>query len=70
MMVRFTGLSSSNPIFMKGKANAQNMIGRRMRNGKYFFVKTLRRFVDDDIIGEDKGNQLFKINWLFVFSFE
>ena len=38
MIVRLIGLNSSNPIFMKGKANAQKMIGKRMRNGKYFFV--------------------------------
>jgi hypothetical protein len=34
---------------MKGKANAQKMIGMRMRNGKYFFVNTSGRFVDGDI---------------------
>jgi hypothetical protein len=36
MMVRLIGLSSSSPILMKGKANAQKMIGRRIINGKYF----------------------------------
>jgi hypothetical protein len=39
MMVRLIELSSSNPIFMKGKANAQKMIGRRIINEKYFCVK-------------------------------
>jgi hypothetical protein len=38
MMVRLMGLSSSSPILMKGKANAQKMIGRRIINGKYFCV--------------------------------
>jgi hypothetical protein len=41
MMVRLIGLSSSNPILMKGKANAQKIIGKRIRNGKYFFVNTV-----------------------------
>jgi hypothetical protein len=54
MMVRLTGLSSFNPIFMKGKANAQKMIVMRMRNGKYFFVSTAERFFGSDIVGEDK----------------
>jgi hypothetical protein len=38
MMVRLIGLSSSSPILMKGKANAQKMMGRRIINRKYFCV--------------------------------
>ena len=53
-MVKLIGLSSSNPILIKGKANAQNIIGRRMRNGKYFFVDILERLVDGDIDGRAK----------------
>jgi hypothetical protein len=54
MMVRLIGLSSSNPILMKGKANAQKMIGRRIRNGKYFFLRTSGDFVNDDIMGRQR----------------
>jgi hypothetical protein len=38
MIVRLIGLSSSNPILMKGKANAQKIIGSKIRKRKYFFV--------------------------------
>jgi hypothetical protein len=38
MMVRLIGLSSSSPILIKGKANAQKMIGRRIINRKYFCI--------------------------------
>jgi len=54
MMVRLIGLSSSNPIFMKGKANAQKMIVTRMRNRKYFFVNTSEKFFGGDIVGRTK----------------
>ena len=57
-MVRLIGLSSSNPILMKGKANAQKIIGKRIRNGKYFFVDPVELSVNRDIVEEDKGNQL------------
>jgi hypothetical protein len=55
MMVKLIGLSSFKQILIKGKANAQKMIGRRMRNGKYFLVDILERFVDGNIIeGEQR----------------
>jgi hypothetical protein len=59
IIVRLIGLSSSNPILMKGKAKDQKIIGKRMRNGKYFFVGAFERSVKRDIVGVKK-----EINYL------
>jgi len=54
IIVRLIGLSSSNPILMKGKAKAQKIIGKRIRDGKYFFVDAPEQSVNRDIVGEKK----------------